>query len=220
MDAHGDRLIPPPHRFQRLFDRTVVVALAIPAAVLGAVSAVLVKATSPGPVVFRQTRVGRDGAEFELLKLRTMVAGDNPIFPDESRITAVGAVLRRSSLDELPQLVNVWRGDMSIVGPRPTLAYQVERYDDRQRGRLAVRPGLTGLAQVEGRNALTWAERIEMDLDYIERRSLRLDLHLLVRSLAVVVRGGGATGHPADDPLSRIEPAPPETEADQLPRAS
>ena len=122
---------------------------------LGAVCAVAVRLTSPGPVLFRQERIGMGGEPFEMVKFRSMRHGVNPIFPDADRITRVGRLLRRTSLDELPNLINVARGEMSIVGPRPTLAYQVERYDDRQRNRLAVRPGLTGLAQVNGRNALS-----------------------------------------------------------------
>jgi lipopolysaccharide/colanic/teichoic acid biosynthesis glycosyltransferase len=131
-----------------------------------------------------------------------MVHGDNPIFPDADRITSVGRVLRRLSLDELPQLVNVARGDMSIVGPRPTLAYQVERYTDEQRLRLAVRPGLTGLAQIWGRNALAWAERIEHDVEYVRTQSLLLDLRIMLGTAIVMLTGRGAEGHPEDDPLA------------------
>jgi len=134
-------------------------------------------------------------------KFRSMLVGDNPVIPDASRITAVGAWLRRLSLDELPQLINVARGEMSVVGPRPTLPYQVERYDDRQRLRLAVRPGLTGLAQVRGRNALPWAERIEHDLAYVQTQSVRLDLRILAATASVVLTGEGAEGHPTDDPI-------------------
>ena len=127
----------------------------------------------------------------------------NPLFPDPARITRVGRVLRRLSLDELPQLLNVLRGDMSIVGPCPTLAYQVARYTPEQAGRLAVRPGLTGLAQVSGRNNLAWADRIALDLIYVRHQSLRQDLLLLLRSVRVVVFGGDPGGHPVDDPLAR-----------------
>ena len=193
---------------QRFLDLVVLCLAAVPALVVGAVCAVAVQLTSRGPVLFRQERVGLDGRSFTLLKFRTMLHDDtpNPLFPDATRITSAGRWLRRTSLDELPQLINVARGDMSLVGPRPTLPYQVARYDSRQRGRLAVRPGLTGLAQVQGRNGLPWAERIEIDLDYVARRSLLLDLTILLRSVAVVVRGGGVEGHPTDDPLAR----PPE----------
>jgi lipopolysaccharide/colanic/teichoic acid biosynthesis glycosyltransferase len=148
------------------------------------------------------------GVPFRLWKFRTMVAGNNPIFPDASRITTVGAVLRRFSLDELPQLINVAVGEMSIVGPRPTLAYQVERYDDHQRRRLAVRPGLTGLAQVSGRNSLSWADRIDFDVTYVETQSALTDLRLLARTVSTILTGDGVEGHPDDDPLAMVEPGP------------
>jgi lipopolysaccharide/colanic/teichoic acid biosynthesis glycosyltransferase len=203
---------PGPYRGKRAFDLVLVAVAALPAAVVGGLGALAVRLSSRGPVLFRQERVGRDGEPFSLLKLRTMRAdGPNPVFPDADRTTPVGKVLRRTSVDELPQLWNVARGDMSVVGPRPTLGYQVARYSERQRGRLAVRPGLTGLAQVRLRNAAPWAERIELDLDYVERQSLALDVRILVRSVLVVLqgalgRGGGVGGHPADDPIAR----PPE----------
>jgi lipopolysaccharide/colanic/teichoic acid biosynthesis glycosyltransferase len=200
-----------PYRGKRAVDLLLVALAALPAALLGGLGAAAVRLTSRGPVLFRQERVGRDGRAFSLLKLRTMRAdGPNPVFPDADRITSVGAVLRRTSVDELPQLWNVLRGEMSVVGPRPTLAYQVERYDEDQRRRLAVRPGLTGLAQVRLRNAAPWAERIELDLVYVQRQSPWLDLRILFSSVAVVVRGalgrGGAVhGHPVDDPIARPE---------------
>lgn len=150
------------------------------------------------------------GAPFMVWKFRTMVAGDNPIFPDASRITSAGRWLRRLSLDELPQLINVAVGEMSIVGPRPTLAYQVERYDEHQRRRLAVRPGLTGLAQVSGRNALSWTERIDLDVRYVEIQSLRTDLGLIARTAGTVLSGEGIDGHPTDDPLSSPAEQPPD----------
>ena len=128
---------------------------------------------------------------------------DNPLIPDPERVTAVGRWLRRFSLDELPQLWNVARGEMSVVGPRPTLPYQVERYTDRQRRRLDVRPGLTGVAQLDGRNVLAWAERIEFDLDYVQRQSPGLDLKLVARTVPALVAGRGVEGHPADDPIAR-----------------
>ncbi len=139
-------------------------------------------------MLYRQTRVGRDGVGFELLKLRTMVVGAErqgagfAVDTGDPRITRVGRILRRLSLDELPQLWNVVRGDMSLIGPRPTLRYQVERYDERQRRRLAVRPGLTGWAQIHGRATLPWAERIELDVWYVEHRSPLLDLKILART--------------------------------------
>ena len=178
-----------PYAGKRLFDLAVLAVVAIPAALVGGCCAAAVALTSRGPVFFRQERVGMDGRPFEVWKFRTMLQGDNPVFPDASRITAVGALLRRLSLDELPQLINVARGEMSVVGPRPTLAYQVERYDEHQRRRLAVRPGLTGLAQVSGRNSLPWAERIELDITYVERQSPTYDLQLLWRTISTILSG-------------------------------
>jgi lipopolysaccharide/colanic/teichoic acid biosynthesis glycosyltransferase len=149
---------------------------------------VAVRLEDGGPVLYRQARVGKDGADFELLKLRTMVVGaegqGSGIAVDRSdpRITRVGRILRATSVDELPQLWNVLRGEMSVVGPRPTLRYQVERYTPRQRRRLEVKPGLTGWAQVHGRAALPWAERIELDVWYVENRSPLVDLRILLRT--------------------------------------
>lgn len=196
------------YRGKRLLDLVVLAVLALPAAAIGAVCACAVRFTSDGPVLFRQDRVGVDGTDFTMFKFRSMVDAPegNPLFPDPSRITPVGWVLRRTSLDELPQLVNVARGDMSIVGPRPTLRYQVGRYSPRQRRRLLVRPGLTGLAQVSGRNAMTWDERIELDLEYLDVQSPSTDVRILLATVATVVRGGGVEGHPVDDPLARPEP--------------
>jgi lipopolysaccharide/colanic/teichoic acid biosynthesis glycosyltransferase len=174
------------------------------AVVVGLACAAAVKLTSPGPVLFRQDRVGLDGRRLVVFKFRTMVhdSTSNPLFPDAARITKIGSLLRRTSLDEIPQLINVARGEMSIVGPRPTLAYQVARYDERQRARLSVRPGITGLAQLRGRNSIPWATRIEHDLEYLSRQSLWLDVAILVKSLAAVVRGDDVSGHPLDDPLA------------------
>lgn len=194
-----------PYRGKRLFDLIVLSLVSVPALALGAVCALAVRVTSPGPVFFRQERIGMYGHPFRVWKFRTMVAGDNPIFPDASRITSVGKILRRLSLDELPQLINVATGEMSIVGPRPTLGYQVERYDDQQRQRLNVRPGLTGLAQVSGRNSLPWAERIAYDIDYVRTQSVRTDLQLIGRTLKTIVTGDGVEGHPEDDPMAVTE---------------
>lgn len=174
----------------------------MPAAVIGVVCALAVRLTSPGPIIFRQMRVGMGGELFEVRKFRTMTVGDNPIFPDASLITSAGRWLRRTSLDELPQLINVALGEMSIVGPRPTLAYQVERYDDRQSRRLAVRPGLTGLAQVSGRNTLSWADRIEFDVTYVETQSALTDARILLKTARAMISGDGVEGHPTDDPLA------------------
>ena len=162
-----------------------------------AAAAVAIKLEDRGPVFYRQTRVGKDGADFDLVKLRTMVVDAESqgaglaVNRGDSRITRVGRVLRRTSVDELPQLWNVLRGDMSVIGPRPTLRYQVDRYSDRQRRRLEVRPGLTGWAQVNGRATLSWDERIELDVWYVEHRSLALDLRILARTVGVLLRGEG-----------------------------
>ena len=162
-------------------------ALVVASPLLG-LAAAAVKLGDRGPVLYRQTRVGRDGVDFELLKLRTMVVdaerkGAGPaVDKGDARITRAGRVLRRLSLDELPQLWNVVRGEMSLVGPRPTLRYQVEKYTPRQRRRLEVKPGITGWAQVHGRAALPWDERIELDVWYVEHRSPWLDLQILART--------------------------------------
>ena len=162
-----------------------------------ALLALAIRLESPGHPLYTQTRVGKDGELFEIYKLRTMVRGAEftgaglAIQEGDDRITRIGAFLRRYSLDELPNLWNVLHGEMSIVGPRPTLAGQVEQYTERQRGRLAVKPGITGWAQVNGRAALPWPERIELDLWYVEHRSLRLDLHILARTVRMVLGGEG-----------------------------
>lgn len=193
-----------PYAGKRLVDLAILGLVAIPAVAIGAVCAIAVRFTSPGPVLFRQPRVGRDGVEFTVLKFRTMRDGDNPIIPDDSVITAVGAVLRRLSLDELPQLVNVARGEMSVVGPRPTLAYQAEKWTAEQRNRLAVRPGLTGLAQVNGRNDLSWPERIEFDLAYVRRQSVGTDLGILLKTTTAMIGGDGTGATAADDPIAGV----------------
>jgi lipopolysaccharide/colanic/teichoic acid biosynthesis glycosyltransferase len=197
---------------KRLVDLAMLAVAAVPAAVLGGLCAAVVALTSRGPVLFRQERVGAGGATFTLLKFRTMVhtTEGHSVFPDDGAITTAGRFLRRTSLDELPQLLNVLRGEMSVVGPRPTLAYQVARYTDRQRGRMAVRPGVTGLAQVRGRNALAWSDRIDLDLEYVRRQSAWLDLRILAGSARVVLGGSGVTGHPTDDPLARPDDGGPE----------
>jgi len=187
-------------------NRTADVAIAgtvlVVASPVLALAALAVKVTSRGPVLYRQARVGREGTDFELLKLRTMVEGAETmgagyaVDRGDSRITPVGRVLRRLSLDELPQLWNVVRGDMSVIGPRPTLRYQVERYTPRQRMRLAVKPGITGWAQVHGRATLPWDERIELDVWYVEHRSPLLDLRILAKTPFALFGGTykGATG--------------------------
>jgi lipopolysaccharide/colanic/teichoic acid biosynthesis glycosyltransferase len=172
----------------RVFDiATSALGLAVTSPILAA-SAVAIKLEDGGPVLYRQVRVGKDGEDFELLKLRTMVVGAEKkgagyaVDKGDSRITRVGRVLRKTSVDELPQLWNVLRGEMSLIGPRPTLRYQVDTYTARQRRRLDVRPGLTGWAQVNGRATLPWADRIELDVWYVEHRSPLLDLKILLRT--------------------------------------
>jgi lipopolysaccharide/colanic/teichoic acid biosynthesis glycosyltransferase len=167
-----------------------------------AIAALATKLEDGGPVLYRQRRVGKDGEEFELLKLRTMVVGAETmgaglaVDRGDRRITRTGRVLRRLSIDELPQLWNVLRADMSLIGPRPTLRYQVDRYTPRQRRRLEVRPGLTGWAQVHGRAALPWEDRIELDVWYVEHRSAWLDLQILLRTPVALFQGTykGSTG--------------------------
>ena len=167
-----------------------------------AAAALAVKLEDGGPIFYRQTRVGKDGEDFELLKLRTMVVDAErmgagfAVDQGDPRITRVGRFLRRASIDELPQLWNVLKGDMSVIGPRPTLRYQVEQYDARQRRRLDVKPGVTGWAQVNGRAALPWSERIELDVWYVENRSPLVDLRILLRTPLALFSNTykGATG--------------------------
>jgi lipopolysaccharide/colanic/teichoic acid biosynthesis glycosyltransferase len=160
-----------------------------------ALAAIAVKLGDGGPVLFKQTRVGKGGEDFELLKLRTMVVGAEhqgagyAVNRGDSRITRVGRFLRRTSVDELPQLWNVVRGEMSVIGPRPTLRYQVERYDERQRRRLDVLPGITGWAQIHGRAALSWDERIELDVWYVDHGSPLTDLLILLRTPLALLGG-------------------------------
>ena len=182
---------------KRLLDLVVAVPLAAVSAPFLALLALAVRLESPGHPIYSQTRVGQDGELFSIYKLRTMVAGAEftgaglAIQEGDERITRIGAFLRRTSLDELPNLWNVLRGEMSIVGPRPTLTVQVEQYTQRERGRLAVKPGITGWAQINGRASLPWPERIELDLWYVEHRSLRLDLEILGRTARMVLAGDG-----------------------------
>jgi lipopolysaccharide/colanic/teichoic acid biosynthesis glycosyltransferase len=176
----------------------------IAAAPVIAVAMLAIRLESRGHPIYRQRRVGKDGQEFDLLKLRTMVDGAEhvgaglAINENDPRVTRVGAFLRRTSLDELPNLLGVVRGELSFIGPRPTIPVQVARYTERQRGRLAIRPGITGWAQVNGRASLPWSERIELDLYYIEHRSLALDLRILWRTVSIVLGGSdlykGQTG--------------------------
>jgi lipopolysaccharide/colanic/teichoic acid biosynthesis glycosyltransferase len=171
-------------------------ALIVAAPVIAA-AMVAIRLESRGHPIYRQRRVGKDGREFDLLKLRTMVDGAEhvgaglAINENDPRVTRVGAFLRRTSLDELPNLLGVVRGELSFIGPRPTIPVQVAQYTERQRGRLAIRPGITGWAQVNGRASLPWSQRIELDLYYIEHRSPALDARILWRTVAIVLGGSG-----------------------------
>jgi lipopolysaccharide/colanic/teichoic acid biosynthesis glycosyltransferase len=182
---------------QRALDVAIAGPLSILSAPVVAALAVAIRLESPGHPLYTQTRVGKDGELFKIYKLRTMVRGAEftgaglAIQEGDDRITRIGVFLRRYSLDELPNLWNVLRGEMSIVGPRPTLPVQVEQYTERQRGRLAVKPGISGWAQINGRASLPWPERIELDLWYVEHRSLRLDLTILARTVRMVLGGHG-----------------------------
>jgi lipopolysaccharide/colanic/teichoic acid biosynthesis glycosyltransferase len=182
---------------RRAFDVAVAAAALVAATPFLLAALVAIRIESPGSPVYRQRRVGKDGREFEMLKLRTMVTGAEhlgrglAVSEHDARITRVGRILRRTSFDEMPNLVNVLRGEMAIIGPRPTVPVQVDRYTPRQRGRLAVKPGITGWAQIQGRTELPWDERIELDLWYIEHRSWRLDLRILAETIAMVLTGRG-----------------------------
>jgi lipopolysaccharide/colanic/teichoic acid biosynthesis glycosyltransferase len=182
---------------RRLMDLLIAVPAAIVTAPLVLLFCVLIRLESRGSPIFTQERAGLGGQPFQIFKLRTMVTGAEHIgaglavLQGDSRITRTGEFLRRYSLDELPNLWNVLRGDMSVIGPRPTIQQQVDAYTERQRGRLAVKPGITGWAQVNGRASLPWPERIELDLWYVERRSLWLDLRILARTVRMVFGGEG-----------------------------
>ena len=182
---------------RRAFDVVVAAGGLLAASPFLLAAVIAIRLESPGSPIYRQRRVGLDGRAFDVVKLRTMVSGAErlgaglAVSEGDTRITRVGRVLRRTSLDEVPNLVNVLRGEMAIVGPRPTVPVQVQQYDARQRGRLAVRPGITGWAQVNGRAELPWSERIELDLWYIEHRSWALDLKILWRSVRIVFGGDG-----------------------------
>ncbi|HSD77968.1 MAG TPA: sugar transferase [Solirubrobacteraceae bacterium] len=182
---------------RRVFDVVAASLALVASSPLLLAAIVAIRLESPGSPIYRQRRVGRDGEPFDILKLRTMVTGAErfgrglAVSEGDTRITRVGRLLRRTSLDELPNLVNVLRGEMSIIGPRPTVPVQVDRYTERQRGRLSVKPGITGWAQIHGRTTLPWDERIELDLWYVEHRSWRVDLQILVRTARMVLGGHG-----------------------------
>jgi lipopolysaccharide/colanic/teichoic acid biosynthesis glycosyltransferase len=181
----------------RALDLVVASLVLAVSAPLIAVASILIRLESSGPVLYRQRRVGLHGRPFELYKLRTMVPGAETmgagvyVVEGDPRITRTGRLLRRFSLDELPNLVNVLKGEMAIVGPRPTVQEQVDRYTERQRRRLEVKPGITGWAQINGRTSLPWPERIELDVWYVEHRSLRLDLRILARTARLLATGHG-----------------------------
>jgi lipopolysaccharide/colanic/teichoic acid biosynthesis glycosyltransferase len=182
---------------RRVFDVLVSGSVLLVTSPVVALAMLAIRLESPGHPIYRQRRIGKDGAAFDVLKLRTMVSGAEKmgaglaVDDGDSRITRVGALLRRTSIDELPNLVNVLRGEMSIIGPRPTVPVQVAQYTARQRGRLALKPGITGWAQVNGRASLPWPERIELDLWYVEHASLRLDLRILWLTARMLVTGHG-----------------------------
>jgi lipopolysaccharide/colanic/teichoic acid biosynthesis glycosyltransferase len=184
-------------RRKRALDLAVAVPLLVVSAPVVGLAALAVRLESPGHPIYKQRRVGLDGHPFEVYKLRTMVSGAEhmgagmAVDEGDTRITRVGALLRRTSIDELPNLWNILKGEMSLVGPRPTIQVQVDQYTERQRRRLSVRPGLTGWAQINGRASLPWSERIELDLQYLERASLRMDLKIIVHTARMAVTGAG-----------------------------
>jgi lipopolysaccharide/colanic/teichoic acid biosynthesis glycosyltransferase len=186
-----------PEPLRRLFDVLVSAAVLAVTSPIVALAVLAIRLESKGHPIYRQHRVGKDGAPFDVLKLRTMVSGAEKmgaglaVDDGDSRITKVGALLRRTSIDELPNLVNVLKGEMSIIGPRPTVPIQVAQYTDRQRGRLALKPGITGWAQVNGRASLPWPQRIELDLFYVEHATVALDLKILWLTARMLVTGHG-----------------------------
>jgi lipopolysaccharide/colanic/teichoic acid biosynthesis glycosyltransferase len=181
----------------RAFDIAIAAIALVILSPLLLIAALAIKLTSPGPVVYRQRRVGRGGREFEMWKLRTMVQGSDPVgvgkivYRDDPRVTAPGRLLRRTSLDEIPNFVNVLRGEMAIVGPRPTIRAQVDDYTPEQKRRHEVLPGITGWAQVQGRAGIPWEKRIELDVWYVDHRSLLLDFRILAKTAWLVLTGQG-----------------------------
>ena len=186
----------------------IILLIAIPVFI---VVPILIRVTSKGPAVFTQERVGKNGKNFKIYKFRTMRIPEDSldengnVLPPKDRITKVGKFLRKTSLDELMQLFNILGGSMSFVGPRPTLPYQVERYNDTQKRRHDMRPGITGWAQVNGRNDLTWTEKIELDVEYIEKFSLWFDIKVFFKTVAVVFKMDGIA-FTKDDAINAKEP--------------
>jgi len=220
-DLHAE--LPPPKKgLPRAADILIaVLALALVSPLL-AVVAIAIKLESRGPVLYRQRRVGKGGEVFEMFKLRTMRQGADPVgvgtavVSGDPRVTRVGRLLRRFALDELPNLFNVLRGEMRIVGPRATLPAQVQLYTPRQRRRLALRPGVTGWAQIHGRAGIPWEERIELDVWYVEHRSLGLDLRILAKTPAALL---GGAGNVSPDPYAGSSPESPLRQAAERERA-
>lgn len=194
---------------RRAFDAAVSAAALVVAFPLMAMIAVAIRLTSRGPVLFTQVRSGWGGREFTIYKFRTMRQARFGGEPDSSRVTPIGRALRSTSLDELPQLWNVLRGDMSLIGPRPTLPEQVARYSEHQRRRLEVRPGLTGWAQVNGRNSISWPERIELDIHYVDNRSLRLDARIVALTVRQLFSPDGIIHDSGENPGFPVPTADP-----------
>lgn len=198
-------------RIKRAFDLCVALLGLLLLWPLFLLIALAVKLDSPGPIFFHQERIGQSGRSFRIHKFRTLVAGGKHMGAgyilerNDPRITRVGAILRKLALDELPQLVNVMKGEMSLVGPRPTLAYQVARYNDVQRQRLLVKPGLTGWAWIHGREEIPWPQRIELDVWYVNHWSLGLDMKILWQSIPLLLRGTGAESPHGPDEISRLD---------------
>ena len=198
---------------RRVLDVAIAVAAIALVGPLMIVIAVAIRLEDRGPVLLRQRRVGLHGEDFDLLKFRTMLVDAHKtgagwlIAERDPRITRVGHFLRKWSLDELPQVVNVLRGEMSIVGPRPTLRYQVDQYTPFQQRRLEVKPGITGWAQIRGRNSLRWPERIELDVWYVDHRSFRLDLLILARTVPMLLRPAGVYNEARGDWGEVVDPA-------------
>ncbi len=200
------------HYIKRIIDVFLSLNLLLLLLPLFVLIALAIKLSDPGPVFFRQERAGLKGQTFKIFKFRTMVVDAEKkgagVFVEEKdpRITRVGKLLRHTSLDELPQLINIFKGEMSLVGPRPTLPYQVENYDERQMKRLEVKPGVTGWAQVNGRSALTWPERIELDLWYLEKWSLWLDFKIILLTFKVILSKSNLYKPDGYDPISGQKP--------------